>query len=287
MVNNGSQKRPADPPPDPESVIMRKPKFLTAAAFASLGIVSAASAADYNPPLVAESALPVMDEYVPVEIHTRWYIRGDLGVDVVNIPETFNNGSQYNSLGSLSGTVAAGYQFNDLFRMEGELGYTGLGDFDSDPTAASCPGSDSASPAATTVPCFVESDGGSHAWTFLVNGFFDLGTFAGITPYVGAGAGIAYTDAGVYTETTCTDGGTYTCTFPGTLYNDVREREFHFAYQLSAGASYDLTDKLKLDLGYRLFGIPGAQQVEREGNSIRFDDSTMQHQFRVGLRLGL
>ncbi|MCP1200107.1 outer membrane protein [Notoacmeibacter sp. MSK16QG-6] len=262
------------------------PFFLTAAASLLCGEAQAADY-DYNPPLVEEAAFPEMEEYVPVETKTQWYIRGDLGVDITNIPETFNNGGAYNSIGSLSGSVAAGYQFNDLFRMEGELGYTGLGDFDSDPTAAFCPGTDTAVPAATTVPCFVERDGGSHAWTFLVNGFFDFGTFARITPYVGAGAGIAYTDYGVYTETECTDSGTYSCTFPGTLYSDVREREFHFAYQLSAGASYDLTDKLKLDLGYRLFGIPGAKQVVRDGDGVKFEDSTLQHQIRVGLRLGL
>ncbi|RLQ88673.1 outer membrane protein [Notoacmeibacter ruber] len=243
---------------------------------------------DYNPPLVEETAFPVMEEYVPVEAVTNWYIRGDLGVDVENVPEMFNNGGAYNSLGSVSGSVAAGYNFSDLFRMEGELGYTGLGDFDSDPEFGRfCEGSDAGDPTATTVPCSIERDGNSHAWTFLVNGFFDFGTFARITPYVGAGAGIAYTDYGVYTERECTSAGDFTCDIPGTLYSDVREREFHFAYQLSAGASYDLTDKLKLDVGYRLFGIPGAQQLVRDGDGVDFEEDTLQHQVRFGLRLGL
>ncbi len=244
---------------------------------------------DYNPPLVEEAAFPEMEEYVPVETKTQWYIRGDLGVDIMNIPETFSSSdsTSYNSIGSISGSIAAGYYFNDLFRMEGELGYTGLGDFDTDPTSALCSGTDTAIPGSTTVPCFVERDGGSHAWSFLVSGFFDFGTFARITPYVGAGAGIAYTDYGVKTETECTSAGTRTCSFPGTLYNDEREREFKFAYQLSAGASYDLTDRLKLDLGYRLFGIPGAKQAVRDGDDVKFEDSTMQHQIRLGLRLDL
>ncbi len=244
---------------------------------------------DYNPPMVDEAAFPAMQEYIAgrdgdalvysrrsrrrCDEHSR-DIQSQHGFGVLT------------SVGSLSGSVAAGYQLNDLFRMEGELGFTGLGDYDSDPTCTTCPGTTSTG-AATTVPCTEETDGNSHAWTFLVNGFFDFGTFARITPYVGAGAGIAYTDNGVYTETLCTDSASCNLQLRLHLYTDDREREFHFAYQLSAGASYDLNERLKLDLGYRLFAIPGAKQLVRDGDSVTFEDSTMQHQIRVGLRLGL
>ena len=50
-------------------------KRITVALVASLGSLAAAQAADYDPPIYVEQAA----EYVPVEVGSGWYLRGDVG----------------------------------------------------------------------------------------------------------------------------------------------------------------------------------------------------------------
>jgi opacity protein-like surface antigen len=140
---------------------------------------------------------------------------------------------------SLGGGI--GYQVDDHFRVD----LTGDYWFDSDfrgSTSGICGGA----------PCTSIDTSSVNAFLLLANAYVDLGTYNGITPYIGAGIGGAHVDW-------------------DNLRNEIPgqppvEHEgaanWRFAYAVMAGASYCLTDKLKLDAGYRYSRIEGGRMFE-------------------------
>ncbi len=88
----------------------------------------------------------------------------------------------------------------------------------------------------------VNVDGGIRATTLFANGLYDFTTGGAVTPYLGAGLGVAFVEQDLIYG-------------PGV---EVNEDDTVFAAQLIAGASYDLSDTLALtgDVRYRrLFDI--------------------------------
>ena len=69
--------------------------------------------------------------------------------------------------------------------------------------------------------------------SFLVNGYYDMVTQSAITPFIGVGIGFARHES--------------------TLEGD-EEDDTVIAYQVSAGAAFDVSDAVKFDLYYRYFG---------------------------------
>ena len=107
------------------------------------------------------------------------------------------------------------------------------------------------------------------SYDVLVNGYFDLGTWYRVTPYVGAGVGVSF---GHY-QTTSTyvqgNGVPYHITYSDPKFNSTTSPNFdrtssgtyyNFAWALMGGFSVDVYDHTKLDIGYRylnLGSIPG------------------------------
>lgn len=87
----------------------------------------------------------------------------------------------------------------------------------------------------------------------MVNGYIDLGTFWSITPYIGAGVGVAQnrisglTDQGVSYDSL---GGVFPT---GGYFRDGKKT--NFAWALMAGLSYSVTSNLKLEVGYRYMNL--------------------------------
>ncbi len=90
----------------------------------------------------------------------------------------------------------------------------------------------------------------------LVTLYADLGTVAGFTPYLGAGAGFAHAD-----------------------WNKAGASDWRASYALSAGIARDLDRNFKLDLAYRFGWIAGDSLAGPAGG-----DARTQHAFRIGLR---
>jgi opacity protein-like surface antigen len=123
--------------------------------------------------------------------------------------------------------------------------------------------------------------------TGLVNVYADLGTWWGLTPYLGAGIGFA--DNAFrrnYTQTTCIleacDGS------PGTGARTAVSRPNHtlptFAWSLTGGVSYRLMAGLSLDAAYRYVDLGEAKSgVDLYGGSTRLKDLTA-NEVRIGLR---
>lgn len=219
--------------------------ILIAGAFV-VGAANLAAAADLGlpPPPPAPEA--------PVE-SSGWYLRGDVEVGIdqlsqqtstfaISVPTGFeNNGSGLGEQAILG--LGAGYQFNNWFRADvtgeyrtsshywGLESYTPAGLFPS----PNCP-----------VVCYDRYSADISSAVFLANGYVDLGTWWGVTPFVGAGVGYTYNMFNGLTDSGLETGG----------YGTAPDRGFgSLAWALMAGVSYALTPNLRLEFGYRYIDL--------------------------------
>jgi opacity protein-like surface antigen len=114
--------------------------------------------------------------------------------------------------------------------------------------------------------------------TLMFNAYKDLGSFGGITPYLGAGVGVSYNKMD---EVSFTDNPYLTQRIQGASRASL-------AWSLMAGIGYQLNERAILDVGYRYMDYGKAiSGVIDSANSIypaaRINDITA-HEFKVGLR---
>lgn len=83
-------------------------------------------------------------------------------------------------------------------------------------------------------------------WLFLANAYWDIGTFRGFTPYVGAGAGVAAVKFSDFQDINQVTGG---------LHWAEDNTEWNFAWALHAGVAYEVTNALTVDLAYRYVNL--------------------------------
>jgi len=119
-----------------------------------------------------------------------------------------------------------------------------------------------------TAPCSTPGNCGSNeitadieSWVGLANAYIDLGTFRGITPYVGAGAGFASVSMLGLKDVNVPNGGV---AFAGD-HTDV-----NFAWALYAGLSYDVTPQFTMDFGYRYLDMGEVSS----GTPVPYDNSS-------------
>ena len=114
--------------------------------------------------------------------------------------------------------------------------------------------------------------------TLMFNGYRDLGSFGGITPYVGAGVGVAYNKMSDVSFT----GNPF-------LTNQIQgDSRLSLAWSLMAGIGYQFNERAILDVGYRYMDYGKAQsgRVDNLGfvnPAVQLSDITA-HEFKVGLR---
>lgn len=228
-------------------------------------------AADYDPPIYVDEA----PEYTPVEVGSGWYLRGDLAYlperDYDDIDFSFiggpASGSYSNDEEPVFASIGAGYHFNDYLRAELNIGYLPgqevSGSYD-DGTIAG----------ATSIA--------NHAWTAMVNGYIDLGTYVGLTPYIGAGIGLFQSNHKL--SASYSDAGNPADDF--ILSN--KDTNYSFAYTLNAGLAYQLSKNLLIDVGYQYLSAPDAEYQTMESlSSYPIAKGLDYHQIKVGLRYDL
>lgn len=223
----------------------------------------------------------------------RFYLRGDLGYsgwadegnpsfDVFNPATGTTNGHAFDATrfgNPLSGSLGVGYQISDMVRTDVTVDYF-EGRFDADSfTAEPCAG------ALPPTGCRYETTARFSALGIMANGYVDLGTLAGFTPYLGAGLGVTHLRWNDISQAECAAlpagcVGAESRTSPG------GESSWRFTYALMAGASYDLTDRLKFDVGYRYSQI-GKGDMFGGSTFQAKDDGLSRHEIRAGLRLSL
>ncbi|MCW5682626.1 MAG: porin family protein [Xanthobacteraceae bacterium] len=235
-------------------------KFLIAAALFFAAFAPGAHAADMPelPQIIRAPQMPW------VEFGSNWYLRGDFSYRQYDSPSV-TDGTQALTNTSLKDAAAfglgVGYKFNDWLRGDITYDYAFKSTFRGNNTCAD--------------PCGGPGLGGItndttnlRSMTLLVNGYVDMGTWWGITPYVGAGVGAAYLSTGGYQTTTPLNVVT---AFPGgSVWN--------FAWNATAGAAYHVSPNLSFDFNYRYLDLGGFQ-----ANPYSSDNITA-HEFRVGFR---
>jgi opacity protein-like surface antigen len=246
-----------------------KSRIALALAAIALTPLSQALGADYDPPIYVDQA----PDYVPVEVGSGWYLRGDVAylpeesyrnVDFAFTPPGY---SYKESEDPVFASIGFGYHLNDYLRAEVNLGYLPGNKINvryNDGTVA----------ASANVK--------NSAMTGMVNGYVDLGTYVGFTPYVGAGVGLfrskrnfsaSYADADIPAD--------------NFALRD-NKTQYSFAYSLNAGVAYQVSKNLLVDLGYQYLSSPDAEYATLAD----LDDSPIRkgidsHQIKVGLRYDL
>jgi opacity protein-like surface antigen len=137
--------------------------------------------------------------------------------------------------------LAIGYHFGDFTRAEIESAYR-RNSVDT-VTASNATGSFTG-----------QVDSAMSATSFLVNGYFDIPIWGKMNPFVGAGLGWAYVDFG----------------------DDYKNVDVTFAYQLAAGANYELSPSLFITGDYTFFNT-----LDPKFNA--FDFEFQSHTFSLGL----
>jgi opacity protein-like surface antigen len=220
--------------------------------------------------------IPVEPVPVPPPVVGGWYLRGDIGYKIwadpdVDWDDTSAIGDEFDDP-DLDDTfmvgVGVGYKFNNWLRADLTLDYEFPADFEA---TTECPAPCGGGPAET----HIESAEISAA-TALANVYLDLGNYSGFTPYVGAGAGVAYVM--VDDITTEAPGGS-------TDWGDADD--WNFAWALMAGLAYQFSPSLALDVGYRYLNLGEVSSdtiAAGTGDGDFTYDDLQAHEIRVGMR---
>jgi opacity protein-like surface antigen len=262
--------------------------------FASVAFAAAfapsANAADILEPAVVE--LPEPAPMVEPAHKGGWYLRGDVGYTVngdVDVDYDVFGGTPPGSFstGLLSGELRNGYSIG------AGVGYDTGNHLRLDLTAdyfskANYSGNSSCIIPPATVPTVCSNDSMSMtALSLLANAYVDLGNFNGFTPYVGAGIGgthVKWSELNnVCTPAAIAAGLCTSDTHPG-------ESGFRFTYAAMAGVSYDVSDCVAIDAGYRYRKIEGGKTfgiASTGAPGAGHDRGLSSHDFRLGARYKL
>lgn len=345
-----------------------KSRFL-ASCVAALAITASAQAiaADYDPPIFIEEA----PEWVPVEIGSGWYLRGDVSYafkknhrdSQISVERSLFN--EYLGVGTIgpidfysveenrwpvTGSAGVGYRFSDYVRGDINIGYLGKESYAGPahlragylqpyraidamdpaflvPPEIGCSGSREVTESVQAVDgagnpvgpaqvntvnnadwrmdCMVYGTAERSSWNGMANGYVDLGTIAGFTPYVGAGIGVLYTSTRLHGAGDCQNRRREEIV---TTPSEVKTIEVDFAcrggegrreagsssktdynlmYSLSAGVAYQVAENTKLDFGYQYLSAPNVHHYALTDNGFELRRGVSEHQIKVGLRYEL
>jgi len=194
-----------------------------------------------------------------------WYLRGDVGVAAnTTAPALFNTpnplagnywgagaNQSFNNTNLSASTVfdlGVGYQFNRWFRSDVTFEYRGGGRLQTlyainNPNFAT-------SGTATASQLLDAYRADTSSFIGMLNGYADLGTWYGLTPYVGAGVGFSNNYlTGMTDQGQITQGANGATSSSGGFFSNGSKT--NFAYALMAGVDFDVTQNLKMELGYR------------------------------------
>ncbi len=236
-----------------------------------------------------------------VEFGTGWYLRGDIGGAITEVTAETNagGGGEFDLGNPISFSVGAGYDAGDGFRYEfglsqmTGLSFAGRND-------VSC-GSEQVGLAIVPVTgnCFTSLNGDVTASSASVSAYKDFAKIGSFTPYVGVGAGFAVLSSSNMRWLTVCDGASSTdCGLsggvgPNIVAQGVYTPNTSFALQGNAmlGASYDISENMKLDFGYKYTYVGSSTLATASGNAFDQEDLELEalqnHELRVGIRYAI
>ena len=293
-------------------------------AFLALMTASGALANDYNSGVVTKAP---SEGFTDVEFGSNWYIRGDIAYNIDGREDrgisqlTLPDGSTTNIQADYDDAIAVRVGFGNYVAPNIRLEATVEGLFNSEfaGTGAQTFGGSrtSGTPAVTVdfnsvglvtsssdpllVGTFTAPISGTStteadyaSTNLLLSGYLDLPSIGAITPYVGAGVGVARVSFSQTTTFTCSAAATETCAFPAGAQGDtatisLRQDEdfWGLAYQLSVGAAIALDERLLLDLGYSYTDIDSGDTINYSDGTAIDPNGFAVHQVRAGLRYNI
>lgn len=247
------------------------------------------------------------------EFGSGWYLRGDAGWSRDSLPSlsadgTLTTGTEARNIGSLS--IGFGYKINSWFRLDGTAEWRSSHNSSRTSAAFACPlevrgltnqvTGLNVGIYAIQNQCRAEERASLRRGVFLTNAYFDLGTWAGVTPFVGVGVGMAYGQTtGNYDWIDTANNGPYsaTLTAPGgfpIIWMDefgnpapahqfgvqnrrrvLNQTKFNLAWALMAGFAYSVSKHAKIEFGYRYLNM-GKWGSSNKANTAQ--------EFRIGFR---
>ncbi len=238
-------------------------------------------------------SLPSMYQPAPAVVEapaSGWYLRGDVGVGVLNFKE-FDHSQTNTSFGwppswqivqkdiqdtSIAG-FGIGYELNNWLRMDVTGEYRTKATFKVTGSYTDfCPGG----------VCFDVNQGNFSSAVFMANAYIDLGTWWCLTPYVGGGIGAAYNRITGIQDTGIIANGT-----TGFGFSMGNSAAWNMAWNVQAGLTYSVSNNLKVDFSWRYMNLGSPQSAvvvcqntpSCPGAFYTFKDMTSQD-FRIGLR---
>jgi opacity protein-like surface antigen len=211
--------------------------MLTTAAFAADMGVLPLQQPPYQPPPMTYAPPPV----VAPQPLGGWYLRGNIGVGITsdadlqfqqNPLNTSNFAIKNASLGDTTFfNAGVGYEVNNWLRFDVTGEYRTKSALNAFGIYTLGGGT------------FVDTyQGELKSTVFLANGYIDLGTWDCLTPFVGAGVGVAYNVLDNFVDIGVPTAGS------GIGRNSSN---FNFAWALHAGVSYAVTQNFSVELAYR------------------------------------
>jgi opacity protein-like surface antigen len=252
-------------------------KHYALAGVLALTASTTAYAADLLPP-------PPMPYAPAIEVGGGWYLRGDIGMTNQEVDRlSFTPQSEATLLGVGDETfetihadfdssplvgLGVGYQFNNWIRADITGEYRGKATFHGLERSIDLSGAN-------------EYSATKSEWVGLANVYFDLGTWHGLTPFVGAGVGFTHTMIDNFR-----DHGS-----PSSLAFARDHSETELAWALHAGVAYDVTPNFKVEFAYRYLNLGDGKTdtLHRYDESgcgclaVKFKDLES-HDFKVGMR---
>jgi opacity protein-like surface antigen len=230
-----------------------------ATAFALLGfamVAQGARAADM--PSLPPPTIPIQPVAPVTWLSTGgWYLRGDIGYRIATIDQAVSappfpspRDSEFSN--GLTATFGAGIKTSWL-RTDLTLDYISATEYTGK----------YAVPGDTTAKV--------QAMTALFNGYFDLGTWYRLTPYVGAGGGVGYVTIRDFQSTNA----------PPFVNGD--NDQWKFVWAGMAGVGWAVGPNLTLDLGYRYLSLGNLHSGSDAAGSMTLRN-VAGHEVRVGLR---
>jgi len=203
----------------------------------------------------------VYPQYQPAGVVTEytsgWYLRGDIGwradTSIGDAYSAFPVPSGLSIDNIVTGGGGGGYKWN-WFRADVTVDFSGRARF------------------ATTAAPNGAYDAKVSTLVALANVYLDLGTWSGVTPYVGVGAGVA--NYWIYDY------------MPPGPNNPDGQSKADFAWAFMAGVAWCFAPRWSVDLNYRRLELGETTFNAHLANALTLKDMTA-NEFRIGLRYNL
>jgi opacity protein-like surface antigen len=246
---------------------------------AALGLAALSAPATSTLAADLEYGGSIKDTYAPPAPSRVWYFRGYLGMHNYDSDDLWNEVFETNDFtlhhqdykSAPFFGIGFGAVCNRWLRWDITGEYRGSSTFfaqDSYPDNGSGPGTN-------------EYTADIESWAGLANAYIDIFSWRGITPYVGAGIGIASVEVMGLKDVNVPN---------NSVFYGQDNTEVNFAWAIHAGLSYDVTPQVTLELGYRYLNLGDAasgEVVAYDGSSsyenVQLDD-LHSHDLMLGMR---